>query len=103
MSDKNLDANAHADLLPGWFITRMMEDTWSFGLLMSTGITICIQNINRVYQAADETVWIDVTLMDGGNDIWTERLDKPFVAPTSRLEASINTQHVLAAFEIADT
>lgn len=91
-------------LLPGWFIDRMMEDTWHFGLLMNTGVTICIEHIDRVYQAADGTVWIDATLIENSDDnIWAKRLEKPFLAPTSRLSVSINTQHIMAAFEIADT
>lgn len=85
-------------LLPGWFLDRMMTDYWHFGLMMSNGTTIGIHSIRRAWQAADGTIWLDVELMT----------DNPFsmsvlTAPTSRTSASINTKHVLAAFELADT
>ena len=87
-------------LLPAWFIPRMMEDVWSFGLLMTTGVTIAIQQIRSVHQAADGSIWIDVILSDGDDPF---DASGKFVAPTSRLEASINTSHIVAAFELADT
>lgn len=83
-------------LLPGWFTDRMMTDSWSFGLMMSNGMTIGIQDIQKVWQAADGSVWLDVTLLSGEYDgVWT--------APTTRTTASINASHIVAAFELADT
>ncbi len=83
-------------LMPGWFTERMMTDSWSFGLMMSNGTTIGIQDIWKVWQAADGTLWLDVTLLSGDyENVW--------VAPTSRTSASINASHVMAAFELADT
>lgn len=90
--------NAARDLLPGWLTERMMSDTWSFGLMMSTGITIAIERIDYVWLAADNSIWLDVTLMSSMPDqpnTWT--------APCSRTTASINTNHVMAAFELTDT
>lgn len=89
-------------LLPGWMLSRMAWDSWSFGLLMSNGITICIESVERAYQAADGAVWIDVLL---ATDMpYTEKsIPKPFICPTDRQKASINTRHVVAAFETADT
>ena len=106
MSEEDFDPLPDEDfneLLPAWFTLRMMVDTWFFGLLTDTGVTICIQRIDRIYQAKDGAVWIDVELMEGEQSFWTKKIVRPFLAPTSRLEASINTQHIVAAFELADT
>lgn len=88
---------AHArEILPAWFVDRMMADNWLFGLMMTDGTVIGIQCINRVTQSADGTIWLDVELIN-------HDFDGVFVAPTIRLTASINASHVMAAFELADT
>lgn len=84
-------------LLPAWFVERMMHDSWSFGLLTVSGTTICIESITSVHQAADGSIWLDVVLMQ------TTNAKNTFVAPTSRTSASINSAHIVAAFELADT
>ena len=83
-------------LLPAWFVDRMMTDTWYFGLLTISGTVIGIETILRVYQAADDSIWLDVILL---TDSWTSA----FKAPTARTTASINTRHIVAAFELADS
>ena len=102
LDDQPTDEPEHVklarELLPGWFVDRMMTDHWHFALMMSNGTTIGIHAIHQVWQAADGTIWLDVELMT----------DNPFsmtvlTAPTSRTTASINTSHILAAFELADT
>ena len=47
------------NLLPAWFIPRMMDDSWSFGLMLTTGVVVAIETINAVHQAADGSIWID--------------------------------------------
>lgn len=89
-------------LLPAWFTHRMMNDHWVFALLTTSGTTICIENIKNIYQAVDGTIWIDVTLIDP-NKILIDDMEKGLVAPTSRTTASINTTHIIAAYELADT
>lgn len=92
-------------LLPAWFTGRMMCDNWSFGLLMGTGDVLCISRINRVSEAKNGAVWIDVELLpDEAMVVARDRPDWRFrYAPTERLEASVNAAHVVAAFELADT
>jgi hypothetical protein len=51
-----------AKFLPAWFVPRMMDDTWVFGLLLSTGPTLAIEHIDNVSQAADGSLWVDVTM-----------------------------------------
>ena len=90
------------ELLPAWFIRRMMDDVWHFGLLMSDGTLIGIQAIERVSVGADKSIWIDVRLKVDGSYLPPEN-KRVFIAPTSRETASINTAHIAAAFELADT
>lgn len=97
-ADREAEIETALKLMPGWFVSRMMTDDWHFGLMMSNGITIGIHTVNRVWQAADQTIWLDVELMTD-NPFSTEVL----IAPTSRTKASINASHVLLAFELADT
>ena len=93
------------DLIPAWFTKRMTEDVWHFGLLMRDGTVIGVQTIESIQQSADGHVWLDVRLMDpsDGNSEWLKPFAKSLIAPTSRLEASINASHIIAAFELADT
>ena len=93
-----------ADLLPGWFTSRMMTDNWTFGLLIDTGITIVIERIDHIYQAADGQLWLDVTLSD--THMYTPMPESTVLkAPTRRREASVAVcfWHIVAAFELADT
>jgi hypothetical protein len=102
---KEIHMDSTSNLIPAWFTKRMAEDVWRFGLLMRDGTVIGVQAIESIHQAADGSIWFDVRLMDPSDDN-AESL-KPFaktlIAPTSRLEASINASHIMVAFELADT
>jgi ABC-type molybdate transport system ATPase subunit len=65
--------------------------------MMNNGQTIPINCIQTVHQAADGTIWLDVELLADQDEIvyWQP--------PSSRLKASINASHVIAAFELWDT
>jgi hypothetical protein len=89
-------------LLPAWFTERMASDQWSFALLASNGFTICIEAITNIVQAADGSIWIDVVLLKDG-DCWTKGIERKLVSPTARNRASVNTAHIVAAYEIADS
>jgi hypothetical protein len=89
------------ELLPAWFTERMTIDTWFFGLLTVDGTIIGIERIEAIKQAADGSIWIDVQLLD--SEYSNSSIKKLFLAPTSRTTASINTSHIVAAFELADT
>ena len=90
-------------LLPSWFVTRMMSDSWYFGLLTINNVIIGIQCIDEVHQAIDGTIWLDVTLLDT-NPIRSDSLQQDIlIAPTSRTRASINVNHIVVAFELEDT
>lgn len=99
IDEDDLPQVIHArQVLPTWFVDRMMTDTWWFGLMMSNGTVIGIHRILSVDQAADGTIWLTVELLSD-----TPGDDRVFIAPTSRLTASINASHVVAAYELADT
>ncbi len=42
------DVDMALSLLPVWFISRMMTDIWEFGLLLTTGQMIIVENIKTV-------------------------------------------------------
>jgi len=104
--DKERDAHyegidAAEKLLPAWFIPRMMDDVWHFGLLLVTGHVMAVGHIDRVRAGEDGTVWIDATMEHGA--AWSHENLNFLEAPTSRLKVSVNASHVVAAFELADT
>ena len=89
-----------------WFLSRMTEDTWSFGIMLVTGQVLAIQTIYAVRRAQNGSAWIDAQLMPH-DDFWIESARKNGYrvvgAPTSREHVSINIAHIVAAFELADT
>jgi hypothetical protein len=89
-------------LLPTWFVPRMMDDEWFFGLLLVTGRTLRITHIDDVHRAADGSLWIDASMEDPP-DNFSKREEGHLYAPTSRLTVSVNAAHIVAAFELADT
>lgn len=109
MDIKDLDADLRkvtAELLPAWFVARMMDDEWCFGLLLTTGQTLVITNINAVHQDARGDLWMDVWLADRERVADLQRDGSwPNVmgAPTSRLLASVRVDQIIAAIELWDT
>ncbi len=91
------------ELLPCWMTARMMTDRWVFGLMLSTGVTLLIECINKVSQAADGSIWLDVELREEPDHLGRDLPGVQFASPTSRTEATVNAAHVVAAFELADT
>ena len=114
MSESGEDATAQAvrdrfekieralKLLPAWFVPRMMDGTWCFGLVLSTGRTLAIENIYDVHQAADGSLWIEVRMSANCGHIKDFGGHPVITAPTARDHASINASHVVMAFELAD-
>lgn len=89
-----------------WFLRRMMNDNWCFGLLLTGGIMVAITHILRTRVTRDGTLWIDVEMMDGKDIHGMMAIPVPFTvvgAPTSRTDASINAAHIIWAIELADT
>ena len=104
LEDPELDEMTR--LLPTWFVERMARDTWAFGLMLANGRTLAVEHLNSVVQDANGNLWIDVDLMDLGDfkSKFYGRIPGELVgAPTSRTQASIAVQHIVAVFELADT
>ena len=85
-----------------WFVSRMMMDTWIFGLLVTGDLVIVIQRIDHIREHGG-IVWLDVTMWPEGD--FEDRLPgfKLMCSPTDRTAASIRADAVIAAFELADT
>lgn len=102
---RNLDAAASADAasqpLSAWFYERMSEDSWQFGLLLDTGITLAITHIQNISHAADGSLWLDVEMMSSHPTQYAD--ESVWISPTSRTVASVAVSHIVAAFELADT
>ena len=94
-----------SSLLPVWFTSRMMNDQWSFGLLMITGDVIAVQSIASVKQDAGGNLWIDAILINSEEQLLPDDINghRIFAAPTSRKDVTINASHIVAAFELGDT
>ncbi len=89
-------------ILPAWFVYRMMDDEWHFGLMLSNGTTIGISKILEVSQDAAGDIWLDAEMLPHGCGDQTSL--KILTAPCEeRRRVSINARHVMFAFEIAST
>ena len=100
-SDPAFDTSTAVIDSPPWFVERMMNDSWYFGLLLTTGAVAVIERITGIHEYAG-IVWIDVEL--------GQKIDSPLtagnrqlLAPTSRTTASIRADSIVAALELADT
>jgi sugar lactone lactonase YvrE len=97
--------DAAAALLPCWFIPRMMDDQWRFGLLLTTGDVLLINCIDDVVRAADGSLWIDATMSEDDNSNgWLAKVGcRVVISPTRRTRVSLAAAQIVAAFEVADT
>lgn len=88
--------------LPVGIVDRLLGDTWSFGLMLNSGTTVIIDQLEDIVQAADGSLWLEVTLATEAP--WTIRkLNKAFLAPTDRKRAAIALASVAAIFEASDS
>ncbi|QEH78075.1 hypothetical protein EIK56_07840 [Sphingomonas sp. C8-2] len=86
------------EILPVWYIDRMAQDTWGFGLLLTSGDILAIERINGV---SDDHSWMEVTLLepgDGPKDVDGQPV--LYAALRDRRRASVRVDQVQAAFEL---
>jgi hypothetical protein len=88
-----------ADLLPAWFVTRMMEESGSYGLLLNNGVTLGIERIERLHRAKDGSLWLDVVLCPRPTYA-ADRKAQLFYAPGEAQEASVNVSQIALAFDL---
>lgn len=85
-----------------WFVSRMMQDTWVFGLLVAANWVIVVERINRIRKLGG-IVWLDVEMSPRNELIAPPPGLKLMFSPTSRTNTSVRADAVIAAFELADT
>ena len=86
------------EILPVWYVGRMAQDYWGFGLLLRSGSILAIQQITGV---SDDRQWLEVDLLE-------EDAKRPTIqghpvlyrATTDRGSASVRVDQIQAAFEI---
>lgn len=104
--DGDLDCSNYRKILPAWFCDRMVSDEWYFGLLTVTGKIIAISHIDAIIQDSAGDIWLDVRMAEATADSVIGRVvDEKIIiyAPTSRLEATIRADSIVAAFELYDS
>lgn len=96
------DIEKATQILPAWFMPRMMGDTWVFALLLITGHTMVITRIEGV---SEDGAWIDVTMfgsMPHEAGVLLSK-EKAIVGLPDRPTASVHVFSVVAAYELAST
>lgn len=86
------------EILPVWYIDRMSQDYWGFGLLLASGDILAIERIDGV---SDDHQWMEVTLLEKNGG--PEEIDGSpilYAALPDRKSASVRVDRVQAAFEI---
>lgn len=95
-----------AKLLPAWFVARMMDDVWHFGMVLATGQALYVEHLDDVRKAADGSIWLEVVLygqQDANSHLWKFKHFPLVCAPTSRKRASVNLAHIVFVTELAGT
>lgn len=90
------------ELLPAWFVARMMNDEWRFGLFLGGGFWVAIARIVDVKQDASGDIWIDALgLEEEEGLVIKEAGGMPAVqVAKGRRMLSLNAKHVALAVEL---
>lgn len=89
--------------LPAWFTERMMNDYWSFALLLSNGQWVLISHIISI---SSDGKWINVELSDKGASTLYDVIPEGQIISSlteDRPTATIRAADVVLATEAADT
>ena len=91
------DAGKALEILPAWYMDRMMDERWWFGLHMTNGSVIAICNIEAI---SDDGKWIDVELLT--SDELPDDLKGKYVTAVvdDRRSASIQIDKIVMAYEL---
>lgn len=94
------DSGLAAEVLPAWYIRRMMDDYWFFGLKTMDGQLIGIRKIRAV---SDDGKWMDVELLTG-DELPVSPPGFTLVAVgDDRRAASIRIDSIVSAHDLAAT
>lgn len=90
------------ELLPAWFVARMMNDEWRFGLFLGGGFWVAIARIVDVKKDASGDIWIDALgLEEEEGLVIKEAGGMPAVqVAKGRRMLSLNAKHVALAVEL---
>ena len=90
------------ELLPAWFVARMMNDEWRFGLFLGGGFWVAIARIVDVKQDASGDIWIEALgLEEEEGLVIKEAGGMPAVqVAKGRRMLSLNAKHVALAVEL---
>lgn len=86
------------EILPVWYIDRMGQDNWGFGLLLASGELLAIE---RIMGVSDDGQWLEVELLDGSSGP-EEVSGHPvlYAGLKDRPHGSVRVDQVQAAFEL---
>ncbi len=91
------DPDRMFEVLPTWYVRRMGQDDWGFGLLLTSSEILAIARIEAL---SSDGQWMEVTMLERGQGP-DEIGDIPVLyAPTNRLRASVKIANIEAAFEL---
>lgn len=92
------DPTKMTEILPVWYIERMAQDEWGFGLLLTSGDVLAI---SRIIAVSDDGHWLEARLLDrdsGPEEIGGHKI--LYAALEDRETVSVKIEHIQAAFEI---
>lgn len=92
------DPATMTEILPVWYIERMANDVWGFGLLLASGHILGVERIDGV---SDDGQWMELTLLaQPGNPDSVNGVPIFYAPAADRLNASVRVDQVQAAFEL---
>jgi hypothetical protein len=94
------DVNAAIEVLPAWYVKRMLEDHWYFGLQTSDGHVIAISRITSI---SDDGKWMDVELLTKDEVPQIKGRNLIAAVADDRRKASIQINNIVAAYDIVNS
>jgi hypothetical protein len=86
------------EILPVWYVERMGQDSWGFGLLLASGELLAIE---RIMGVSDDGQWLEVELLDGSSgpkDV--SGIPVTYAGLPDHTHGSVRGDQVQAAFEL---
>jgi len=92
------DSREASKIHPNWWVERMMDDEWYFGLLTTDGSIIAFSNISNI---SDDGKWLDITLMMK-DELPENSEEKSYITAVAddRRKASVQMDKVVMAYDI---
>lgn len=94
-------------VLPVWFIERMVNDYWHFGMLLRSGQVLVF---TRIIKLSSDAKWLEVEMAENDGEKVTEFFkegpakDLPTIySLPERTTASVSVAQIIACFELANT